>query len=209
MEDAIFLIEGGKALELVRSHIAEWLRVRKQSQDLARELGVDHVWTNKEDGVVIAVEFKGEVPPDFTGRGRHGWRPKRGTEWAKRFSAQVGYRNPSALLMEGLGIPCFISYRTKNGHGSRRLGLPFSECGFMWVGESGPYAMWMPDVEAEVQAELAAGRTVEEPAASFRMQFEGCRRISEEEWARLAEAAVQAEDAAANAEAASRAGHDL
>ena len=197
MEDAIFLIEGGKALELVRTHFAEWMRVRKQSQDLARELGVDHVWTNKEDGVVIAVEFKGEVPPDFTGRGRHGSRPKRGTEWAKRFAAQVGYRNPSALLMEGLGIPCFISYGYKKGHGTRRLGLPFSECGFQWVGERGPYSMWMPDVVAEVRAELAAGRTVEEPAASFRMEFDGCRRITEDEWARIAEAAVQAEEAAA------------
>ena len=203
MEDAIFLIEGGKALELARSHLAEWLRVRKQSQDLARELGVEHVWTSREDGVVIAVDFKGAVPADFTGRGSHGSRPKRGTEWATRFAAQAGYRNPSALLMEGLGIPCFISYLTKNGHGIRRLGLPFAECGFLWVGERGPYAMWLPDIEAEVRAELAAGRTVEEPAASFRMEFDGCRRISEEEWARIAQAAVQAEeDAAAEAGAA-------
>ncbi|WP_126223415.1 hypothetical protein [Burkholderia ambifaria] len=203
MEDAIFLIEGGKALELVRSHFAEWARVRKQSQDLARELGVEHVWTSREDGVVVAVDFKGAVPADFTGRGAHGSRPKRGTEWAKRFAEQVGYRNPSALLMDGLGIPCCISYLAKNGHGTRRLGLPFAECGFMWVEESGPYAMWLPDIEAEVRAELAAGRTVEEPAASFRMEFDGCRRISEEEWARIAQAAVQAEeDAAAEAGAA-------
>ena len=46
--------------------------------------------------------------------------------------------------------------------------------------------MWVPNVEAEVAIEIAKGNTVDEPANSFKLKFEGCRRIEPEEWEILA-----------------------
>ena len=182
MKEAIFLIEEGKALELVREHLVEQQRVRKQSQELARELGVQQVWTHKDNGVLVSVEFPDAVHPDFTKPREHGSKPKRGSEWARRFSAQVGYENPSQMIIKAFGIPHVISYGKGTGHGSRRIGVPFSECGFLYLGEDGPYAMWVPNIEAAVKADVAEGYTIEEPARSFRLKFDGCQRISQRKW---------------------------
>lgn len=197
--DAIFLIEGGEALALVKAHIAEALRVRKQSQDLVRELdGVTTVWTDKTNGIVKAVEFPGERHPDFKKPAENsGSKPKKGTPWAQKFAAQVGYKNPADIIMTAFRIPGVLQYGSKKGgHGSRLVGIPGQEADFMYLSESGPYAMVVPDVEAQVARELREGSTVEEPTRSFKMSFDGCRRISEEQWDQMvaehqkAEAAV-------------------
>jgi len=182
-KNVIFMIEGGRALEMVKHHIAEVKRVAEQSRALALELGVERIFTSLENGTLLSVEFPGKVHRDFTKPSKHGSHPKKGTEWAKRFDAQQGYECPSYVISDALGIPLSISYSLSNGgHGSHMIGYPFSECGFLYLSADGPYAMWVPDVPAIVASNEAKGYTVEEPAKSFKLEFDGCRRIEKEEW---------------------------
>lgn len=184
MESAIFMIEGGKALEMVKEHIAERLRVNKVVKSLAEELGRVDVYANRSNGVLSGVCFKGNPHPDFTkARGREGVSyPKKGTEWAKRFNAQVGFREVTEWISDEFGVPCCIRFKGEHGHGSSMIGSPFNECGFLYLSENGPFAMWTPDVPAEVAKVVADGYEVEEPAKSFVLEFDGCRRIQKEEW---------------------------
>lgn len=183
--DAYFLIEGGKALDLVRFYLSETARVFEQTKALLAELGVSRYVPRASDGTVWGVIFDGERHPDFTKPDRRGLsRPKRGTEWAKRFSEQKGYERPSVLITKAFGVPYGISYANEEEacEGFRRIGSPLNECGFLYLSADGPYAMWVPDVPAEVEYHVSRGDTVKGPALSFRMEFDGCRRIEPEEW---------------------------
>lgn len=184
MESAIFLIEGGKALGMVKEHIAERLRVKAVVHALAKELGVTDVSTNRSTGVLAGVCFKDKPHPDFTkARGCEGVSyPKKGTEWHKRFKAQTGFREVCGWIAEEFNVPCSIRFKNEHGSGGRMIGSPFNECGFLYLGVDGPYAMWIPDVPAEVANQAEQGYEVEEPAKSFVMEFDGCRRIHKEEW---------------------------
>jgi hypothetical protein len=181
-EKLIFMIESGKALELVKHHISERKRVSTANRDLIGDLQVDQYWTDLSDGTLRAISFKDAAHPDFTKPTKHGSWPKKATEWAKRFAGQKGYDDPSCVIAEAFSVPLSIGYRTGAGHGSRLLAVPFTECGFLYLSKDGPYAMWIPDVPGEVKADLAKGYAVEEPALSFIPVFEGCRRIEKEEW---------------------------
>ncbi|SAL01611.1 hypothetical protein AWB80_08165 [Caballeronia pedi] len=182
-ERLFFMIEGGKALDLVKHHIAEIKRVGEQSRQLARELDVKEVSTSKSNGVVVAVHFAGERHPDFKKPDKWGSRPKKGTDWASRFATQKGYEDASTLIQRSLNVPCQISYSfPEKGSGMQHIGFPFQECGFLFLGEEGPYAMWIPDVAHDVREKEEKGWIVDEPAKSFKAEFEGCRRIELEEW---------------------------
>lgn len=177
------MIEGGKALELVTNYIAEKLRVHEECRAIAKELGVDEIFVSNRDGTVIAVMFKDKVHSDFGKAGKNGSRPKKGTEWARRFAAQQGFVDPSTVIAEAFAVPTCVSYGIKDGGtGFRGIGNPFFECGFLYLGKDGPYGMWIPDVPAEVKADLDRGYTVDEPALSFVPSFDGCRRIEPEQW---------------------------
>jgi len=183
--NAIFMIEGGKALELVKLHIAERQRVARERGDLARELGVDDIYISNMDGVLLGVRFKGdEAHPDFKKPDRKGIsRPKARTAWKDRFDAQKGFPRPSVVIAEAFDIPLSIGYTSnEGGNGWRCIGNPFNECGFLYLSVDGPYAMWVPDVPCEVTEAEARGLTVEEPAKSFRFEFDGCKRAEKEEW---------------------------
>lgn len=183
MSDRLFfMIEGGAALDLVRHHIEERVRVRSAAIELARELGAKDVSTSMANGVVVAAQFEGTPHPDFKKPDKWGARPKKGTAWAKRFADQKGYENESYSISERLGIPLEIDYKTEGGSGLRRIGYPLQECGFLFLGKEGPYAMWMPDVCAEVKRDEDRGHVVAEPAKSFVPVFPGCRKIEIEEW---------------------------
>jgi hypothetical protein len=177
-----FMIEGGKALALIQHHIAERLRVRTEAIAIAKELGAEDVSTSIANGAVVAAKFKGAVHPDFKKPGKYGSFPKQGSEWAKRFADQKGYEEESHLIASTFDIPLSIGTKDENGSGWRCIGHPLQECGFLYLGKDGPYAMWIPDVEAEVAADTAKGLTVQEPERSFRAVFDGCRRIDIEEW---------------------------
>lgn len=183
---AYLMIESGRPLELVRQQIAETARVRKQSQELAKELGIDNASLCRRTGVLLGVVFDGPVHPEFVkpksrGRSRSSY-PKKGSDWAKRFASQQGTPDASLLIADEFKIPLSISYRTESGSGWSAIGSPLTECGFLWLGEDGPYAMWAPDVPALVADRKIHGQEIEEPAASFSFNIDGCRRIEKEEW---------------------------
>jgi hypothetical protein len=186
---ALFLIENGKALELVQSHMAEKERVAREVRELLKPLNVAEYWSSRDDGTAMTVRFAAAGHPDFTKPDRRGSRPKKGTEWAKRFAEQRGYQNSSTLIATAFNVPLSISYgRDGLSSGWRAIGYPFNECGFMWIKSENVYVMYVPDVAAEVRESEAHGFVVAEPAKSFSMQFEGCRRILPEEWdARVAQ----------------------
>lgn len=180
----LFMIEGGRALEMVKAHIAERERVREEVRLLAKELGVESVYTDRSSGVLMGAIFYGAPHPDFKKpTGRHGVSyPKKGSSWGKRLSAQNGYASPARSIPEEFNIPLQIAYEYDGGNGWRMLGNPLSECGFLHLGPDGPYAMWIPDVEAAVLDHESRGQIVRDPAKSFRPAFDGCRKIESEEW---------------------------
>lgn len=203
---AYFLIESGRPLELVRQQIAETDRVRKQTQELAKELGITNGSLCRRTGILLGVVFDGPVHPEFAkpksrGRNRPSY-PKKGSDWAKRFAAQQGTPDASRLIADEFNIPLSISFKTESGGGWSCIGTPLTECGFLWLGEDGPFAMWAPDVPALVEERKAQGQTIEEPAASFSFAIEGCKRIEKEEWEILVLQHEIAEKKAAAASAA-------
>lgn len=180
MADSIyFLIEGGKALEVVKSQIKAINDAHKEACALAAELGVTKITTDNLDGKLLGVVF--EPPqsrhPDFLKPNRHGVSyPRSKSEWFKRFKAQKGHPITCNLISEELGVP--LELRWKNGFSC--MGHPFRAAGFLFLGKEPPYAMYIPDVQAEIK-EKGQGIPLE-PARSFKPEFEGCRRILVEEW---------------------------
>lgn len=194
IKNALFLIESGPALDLVQRHIAERVRVKDEVNVLATELGAERISADRLTGVLLGVVFKDKIHPDFTKPRRVDGAsfPKKKTAWAKRFAAQTGHENQTEAISRLFNIPLSLNY--SNGQGSEgvsMIGSPFQECGFLYLGKEGPYAMWVPDVPAYVAEyekkrdcldESKVGYTVEEPAKSFKLEFDGCRRMLNEEW---------------------------
>jgi hypothetical protein len=187
-QTALFLVTGGKALDLVKQHIAEVHRVRAANADAMRELGLPEgtqFRVSSHTYRLHSVRFPdGAVPAGWTRPSReHGVsRPKAGTEWAKRIAALPTVEDPAEVIGRELEVPLSMNYRHGTSCGWCAIGSPARPCGWCWLSDAGPYAMWVPDVPAAVQARQGEGYTIEEPAASFRLQFDGCRRILHEEW---------------------------
>jgi hypothetical protein len=183
-KDAIFMIESGKALEMVKEHISERKRVRDEIRVIVQDLGVNEIFTDKMTGVLTSVIFPRDIHPEFTKPKRRngGSYPKKGSSWDARLKKQTGYKNPSSWISKEFNIPLSIGFGSDNCKGWRCIGSPLTECGFLYLSEQGPYAMWTPDIAAEVAASIAEGYTVGEPAASFKLEIDGCRRIEKEEW---------------------------
>lgn len=186
MDQLLFLIESGRPLEMVKSHLAERARVRAENLAMCQQLGVTRASTDRLTGALHGVVFDaGAVPADWKKPTSKGVSfPKKGSEWERRLKAQTGYADPSELIAEAFNIPTHIDY-TKPGEdtgGWRMIGLPLRSCGFLWVSESGPFAMWIPDVPGEVRKSNDDGFEVAEPAKSFKPVIDGCRQILEEEW---------------------------
>lgn len=183
MSHALYIVDTDPALSLVKQHIADRQRVRLQNHALATELGITQWHVSRTTGEITAVDFPEEVHPQFKKPGRFGSQPKKNSEWAKRFSEQKGYECASGAIAQAFKVPTSISYVTLDGgKGWRMMGFPFQECGFLFLSEDGPYAIWIPDVAACVSQLEDKGYTVDEEAKSFNMQIPGCRRIEQEEW---------------------------
>lgn len=56
----LFMIEGGKALELVKAHIANKKTVRTAVPEMATELGIEVGVTSRLNGNLIGVVFPGD-----------------------------------------------------------------------------------------------------------------------------------------------------
>lgn len=206
MSSVIYLIEGGKALQLVKRHIEEVQRVRSEVRLIADELGITEGQTNAFTGVLTSVVFKrGAVPEGWTKPDRkHGVSyPKKGTPMAARFAAQVGHPDPAKVISDELGIPVDVDYSSGDGvHGSKCIGdNPFRPCGWLYCSAEGPFALFAPDVVNDVKAITEEGYTVEGDAASFTGVIEGCRQIEDEEWdIVVAQHALQAKRVTAKAD---------
>jgi len=183
MKYVYYVIYGGSALELVKQHIADVQRVRAETTALAKEIGVERYRVTDSNGVITSVDFgNGPHHPDFKKPNKYGSSPKKGTGWYLRFQGQKGYESSSSPISETFSVPLTIAYGKEGSKGWRRIGYPFDECGFMYLSADGPYGMYCVDVEAEVSADREKGYEVDEPAASFKMSFDGARRIEKEEW---------------------------
>lgn len=187
MRDSIyFLIKGGRALELVQARIAEVIRVRSGVRALAEELGIREGGTDSMTGTLSYVIFPdpSTAPADFKKPDRRGRSyPKKGTAWATKLKAQVGYESAESVIANGLGVPTCLHWTSPNGWGSRNLGI-LDSCGFLFLSADGPYAMWVPDVPKEIEKLVKENpdAVVGEPARSFKLEFEGCTRIEKERW---------------------------
>jgi hypothetical protein len=184
MNRLFFLIEDGLALSMIQGHIAECKRVDAENKAIADELGITEGRTDRTTGALTAAVFPGQVPTGWTKPDKQRCsRPIKGTEWYQRFQSQVGHGDPSSLVSQTFGIPTDIEYDTESGGwGSRYIGGFMNSCGLLWLSHDGPYAMWIPDVEAEVRLSTSRGELVKEPAKSFKPTFNGCRKIQQEEW---------------------------
>lgn len=184
-ESALYLVESGKALEMVRSHITEKAMCDERVAALGREAGGIRAMRDRTTGVMTALVFpKGAVPIGFTSpESKHGSsRPIKGSDWAAKFKAQVGYPDVQGEITAAFGVPTQIDYTTPGGTGSRAIGAIFDACGFLYLSADGPYAMYTPDVQAEVLAERDKGNQVDQAARAYSGEIPGCRRIEQEEW---------------------------
>lgn len=184
-DNAIFMIEGGKALELVKHFVKDVRRVRNATIALSKEAGAERFMISSSSGVLTGVDFGGNAHhPDFKAPDRRGvCFPKKKSEWAERFRKQIGHDSASTVISRAFDIPLSLSYGKEEPlEGWRHIGYPLDECGFLYASEKGPFAMYVVDVPAEVAALKKQGYKVGEPAASFKMEFDGCRRIEKEEW---------------------------
>ena len=183
-DNVYLMIESGKPLELVKKYIMEVKRVKEQSLKIADELGITKAFTDRDTGIIQSVIFEKNIHPEFTKpHKKYGAsHPKKKTEWAKRFKEQIGHRSQIKIIQEELGIPLYLAYHNKTENGSVCLGNPFNPCGFLYMGEEGPYAMYIPNVEAKVKRYIEDGYEVVEPAKSFKLNIDGCRQIEKEEW---------------------------
>lgn len=188
INNAIYMIEGGRPLELILEHIADKQAVAHKIKEFADEFGTTRVATSKLNGALIGLHLDPSKPrpKDFTAPDTNGIsRPRKNSEVGKRMAAIGGFKNPSETISRELRIPTQINYSKKGKfEGSRAIGTRFTPCGFMFLSDGGPFAMWTPDVEQEVAAAEAEDRgiVVAEPAKSFNMDIEGCRRLEPEEW---------------------------
>ncbi len=181
--DLYFMIEGGKALDLVKAHIAKVKDTDAFNRAVCEELGVRRFWPSVSNGVVRGVVFEGAVHPEFKKPNRQGGStPKKGTEWDRRFQAHEGFDKFGYTIAESMGVPTDINYTFEGGHGGGAVGSGFRAGGFLFLSEDGPYACWFPDVVAAVREHEARGHTVKEPAKSWKPEIDGARPILKEEW---------------------------
>jgi hypothetical protein len=187
MKNALFIIESGRPLEMVKAYIADTIRIRDENYALAKELGVENIYTHNATGELLGVVFDGDIHAQFgKPKKRNGPSyPKAGTEWFKRFKALKGTVDASELLSREFAIPRSLSYTSAGGGGGegwRHIGNMLNECGFMFLSKDGPYGMWAPDVPAFVKKMAEEGEVVTGQAATFEFAIPGTRRILSEEW---------------------------
>ena len=193
-----FLIEGpGRAKELVTQYIAERAAVVQAINAFAKKVGASAYQTERETLRLAGLTFDGPVPQGWksigsTSRrgGKQSFAPRKGSaEHAEMQSLPTLSLTPEKVA-QALGIPTMIDYVNAKGAyaGGVILSLPGDECGFAYPTASGPFLLWMPDVEKAVEScektlpKIAPHLSVSPAIKSYRPEFEGCRKILREEW---------------------------
>lgn len=185
LERIYFMVEGGRALELVHEHLRAVAAVREANSKFVLAVGGMRYRAMPDDGSLTAIEFNGPPPSGFTRPDRNGAsRPKRGTRLAEEMGALPRYENISMRISAELSVPLSLIYVDAEGTetGWSLIGYPLDECGFLSLGDNGPFAMYIPDVPACVRDAETTGRVVAASVKGFAPEFAGCRRIELEEW---------------------------
>ncbi len=179
----LFLVESGKPLEMAQAHVADLRRVELESSEICRELGADRFQPSLQSGAMAGAYFAGEIHPDFKKPKRGGPSyPKKGSQWERRLSELVGYEDPAQSISQAFNIPLSLSASRGGDRTWHAIGSPLRECGFMWLNRRGPFAIWAPDVEAEMAAYAADGWQVTNIPSDYKVVIPGARRILSEEW---------------------------
>ena len=193
-----FLIEGpGRAKELVTQYIAERTAAVQAINTFAKKVGASAYQTERETLRLAGLTFDGPVPQGWKsigGTSRRGgaqsFSPRKGSaEHAEMQSLPTLSLTPDNVA-KSLGIPTMIDYVDGNGAyaGGVVLSLQGDECGFAYPATSGPFLLWIPDVEKAVEScektfpKIAPHLSVSPGIKSYRPEFEGCRKILREEW---------------------------
>lgn len=180
---ALFLIESGKPLELVQAYIAQKKRVRAQTREFAQELGVSRVYLSRQTGALLGVHFDGPRHPDFRLPTRQGVSfPRKASAWAQRLAAAHTVDNPVEVISQAFAVPLVLFSTSQGGGSLRGIGMPLAECGFLYLRETGPYALWTPNVEGEVRRLEQQGERVLTVEPGYTVRIEGARRITQEQW---------------------------
>lgn len=201
----LYLIESGPMLELIKHHLNERTRVTAVNLEILRKLGLDpekvqlwrHIYNGSLTGVQIPKSLKmpkvfvqeNWTKPDSKGRRR----PKKGTEEYKAFYSEDALFTPAeTLIVKALNVPTSIGYKTRggtrSGEGWSMIGRMMSACGFLWMDrDNGPYAMWLPDVEAAVEDLKKAHKGVKSfevigGADVWQLDTTGIKPLLQEEW---------------------------
>jgi hypothetical protein len=197
---ALFLIEGGPMMDLVKKHLAERDRVHKVKLQILEYLALDpkevEIWARRYDGMVTALRLPSrEIPegfnasnwtkPDNAGRRT----PKKGTvEYEIFYAKECRYTPQTELIAKALKVPCSVGYKSKGGEGWTRIGRMLNECGFLWMHKKdGPFAMWIPDVPACVEEMKTRHKGLKDfkilgGADTWSMDMTGIKPILQEEW---------------------------
>ncbi|WP_313080566.1 hypothetical protein [Pulveribacter sp.] len=177
----IYLIESGPALQAVKDHISERKRVQSEVRALAECYGVEQGSICRSTGVLLGVQFKPRhAHPDFCKPKKGISYPKKGTEAETAFKQQKGYESASETISELFCVPLWLNWTHPDGSsGGCCVAFPLTECGFLYLSESGPYAMWIPDVPGAIARMEAEGKRVEQ---TFNPDLPGCRQLMREEW---------------------------
>ncbi|TWD58150.1 hypothetical protein FB480_101905 [Agrobacterium vitis] len=183
-ESLYFLVTGGTVLELCKAHIKAREESRQRNRAIAAELGASEFQEHILDGAICAVIFDGKKHPDFKTPNKHGGcAPKKNTEWHRRFLANKGYDRRGYDIAKALCVPTTLDYTTDSGEGWEAIGGGFSSgIGFLWLSESGPFALYIPDIAAIVAKHEAYGHVVGDAVKSFKPVFDGAQPIEKEEW---------------------------
>lgn len=190
---AIYLIESGRPLEMVKEYVKQRGVVMRSRAAMCKELGTDRASWDRIHGALSGVVFnRGKEHPDFRKADAKGVsRPRKGSAWAQRFKDQPRHVNQAQWIADELGIPTTIMTRdrvTAEFRSGRHIGNMLAECGFLYMSDPELYGLWIPDVEAHL-VRIKASRefdpdkeVIDEKSSSFTMQIPGCRRIFKEEW---------------------------
>jgi hypothetical protein len=197
----LYLIESGPMLDLVKHHIAERDRSRNAKVSILAQLGLNpekvQIWSHAYDGGMTGVQIpRGlKMPPAFVAsnwtkpdsQGRS--RPKKGTDEYKIFyDKEATYLPAEQLIAENLKVPCSIGYKEGGGEGWTRIGRMLSSCGFLWLHrDTGPYALWLPDVAAcivELRAQYKGSKSFKILGGvdKWVLDTTGLKPLMQEEW---------------------------
>lgn len=179
-----FAVESGTTLELAHKHVAEANATAERNAALIEPLGVEKYTVSFFDGFVDGVVFNGAPHKDFKKANKHGVSyPKAKTEWAEKFAASKGYDKSGFELAKMLGVPTVLNYKSKDSDGWTHTSSGFSSgVGFLYLSEDGPFALYVPDIAAQVADYEARGYTIDDACKKFKPEFDGARPILKEEW---------------------------